>query len=101
MSREEPNALIKCPIDWISDQIELSRLIDIVNQRFGTEFKPADQLFFDRIREEAVADTQIQQAVMGLRTPTVAWSCPFSRCEEGWPTGAGPRRTQDAAYSPR
>jgi len=46
------------------EQIELSRLIDIVNQRFGTEFKPADQLFFDQIREEAVADTQIQQAAM-------------------------------------
>jgi hypothetical protein len=46
------------------EQIELSRLIDIVNVRFGTEFKPADQLFFDQIREEAVADTQIQQAAM-------------------------------------
>jgi type I restriction enzyme R subunit len=31
------------------EQIELSRLIDIVNERFGTEFKPADQLFFDQI----------------------------------------------------
>ena len=46
------------------EQIELSRLIDIVNQRFGTEFKPADQLFFDQIKEEAVADTHIQQAAM-------------------------------------
>jgi type I restriction enzyme R subunit len=46
------------------EQIELSRLIDIVNERFGTEFKPADQLFFDQIREEAVADTHIQQAAM-------------------------------------
>jgi type I restriction enzyme, R subunit len=46
------------------EQIELSRLIDIVNQRFGTEFKPADQLFFDQIREETVADTHIQQAAM-------------------------------------
>jgi type I restriction enzyme, R subunit len=46
------------------EEIELSRLIDIVNQRFGTEFKPADQLFFDQIRDEAVADTQIQQAAM-------------------------------------
>jgi type I restriction enzyme, R subunit len=44
------------------EKIELSRLVDIVNQRFGTEFKPADQLFFDQIREEAVADTHIQQA---------------------------------------
>ena len=46
------------------EQIELSRLIDIMNERFGTEFKPADQLFFDQIREEAIADTQIQQAAI-------------------------------------
>jgi len=44
------------------EQVELSRLIDVINQRFGTDFKPADQLFFDQIREEAVSDTAIQQA---------------------------------------
>ena len=49
------------------EQIELSRLIDIVNERFGTEFKPADQLFFDQIREEAIADTHIQQAAMRMQ----------------------------------
>jgi len=47
------------------EQIELSRLIDIVNQRFGTEFKPADQLFFDQIREETVPDTQIRSSSTG------------------------------------
>jgi len=46
------------------EQVELSRLIDVVNQRFGTDFKPADQLFFDQIKEEAVADTAIQQAAI-------------------------------------
>jgi type I restriction enzyme, R subunit len=45
-----------------SEEIELSRLIDVVNDRFGTDFKPVDQLFFDQIREEAAADTTIQQA---------------------------------------
>jgi type I restriction enzyme, R subunit len=44
------------------EEVELSRLIDVVNDRFGTDFKPADQLFFDQIKEEAVADTAIQQA---------------------------------------
>ncbi len=44
------------------DEIELSRLIDRLNERFGTEFKPGDQLFFDSIREDAVADSGIQQA---------------------------------------
>ena len=45
-------------------QIELSKLIDILNERFGTDFKPADQLFLDSIREDAVADAGIRQAAM-------------------------------------
>ncbi len=44
------------------EQIELSELIDILNERFGTEFKPADQLFLDQIREEAAADDSLRQA---------------------------------------
>ena len=44
------------------DEIELSKLIDILNDRFGTEFKPGDQLFFESIREDAVADSSIRQA---------------------------------------
>jgi type I restriction enzyme R subunit len=46
------------------EQVELSRLIDRINERFGTDFKPVDQLFFDQIKEEAVSDTAIQQAAM-------------------------------------
>lgn len=44
------------------DDIELSKLIDILNDRFGTEFKPGDQLFFESIREDAIADKTLQQA---------------------------------------
>jgi type I restriction enzyme R subunit len=44
--------------------IELSELIDILNERFGTEFKPGDQLFFDSIREDAVADDKLRQAAV-------------------------------------
>lgn len=43
-------------------KIELSQLIDILNDRFGTEFKPGDQLFFDSIREDAVSDTYLREA---------------------------------------
>lgn len=43
-------------------QVELSRLIDLINERFGTDFKPADELFFNQIREEAVADESLRQA---------------------------------------
>jgi len=44
------------------EQIELSQLIDLLNQRFGTDFKLADQLFLDQIREEATADDTLRQA---------------------------------------
>lgn len=46
------------------DEIELSKLIDILNERFGTEFKPGDQLFFESIREDAVADNSLRQAAV-------------------------------------
>jgi len=46
------------------EQIELSKLIDILNERFSTEFKPADQLFFDSIKEDAVADSDLRQAAL-------------------------------------
>jgi type I restriction enzyme R subunit len=47
-----------------ADEIELSKLIDLLNERFGTEFKPADQLFFDSIREDAMADGDLRQAAL-------------------------------------
>lgn len=43
-------------------EIELSRLIDILNDRFGTEFTRADQLFFDAIIEDAKADESLRRA---------------------------------------
>jgi type I restriction enzyme R subunit len=43
-------------------EVELSRLIDVINERMGTEFKPADELFFNQIQEEAVADESLRQA---------------------------------------
>jgi type I restriction enzyme, R subunit len=46
------------------EEITLSGLIDILNDRFGTEFKPADQLFFDSIKEDAVADADIRQVAL-------------------------------------
>ena len=34
----------------------------MINERFGTEFTQADELFFHEIRAEAVADESIRQA---------------------------------------
>ena len=42
----------------------MSSLIDVINRRFGTDFKLADQLFFEQIKEEAASDTLIQQAAL-------------------------------------
>jgi type I restriction enzyme R subunit len=44
------------------EKIELSRLIDLINDRFGTQFTPRDELFFDQVREDAIADEGLQQA---------------------------------------
>lgn len=45
-------------------KIELSQLIDLLNERFGTDFKPGDQLFFDSISEDAVSDRYLREAAM-------------------------------------
>ena len=44
------------------DEIRLSELIVILNERFGTDFTEADQLFFDQIEAEAKEDDNLRQA---------------------------------------
>lgn len=44
------------------EAVPLSRLIDVVNDRFGTDFNQADQLFFDQIVEAAISDAALKQA---------------------------------------
>lgn len=44
--------------------VPLSQLIGVLNERFGTDFKPADQLFFDSIKEDALADNGLRQVAM-------------------------------------
>jgi type I restriction enzyme R subunit len=43
-------------------EIQLSRLIDKLNDRFGTDFKPADQLFFDQVAESAADNETLKTA---------------------------------------
>ena len=43
-------------------EIHLSELIDLLNERFGTDFTQADQLFFDQIQEEAIENEDLQKA---------------------------------------
>jgi len=44
-----------------AEAVPLSRLIDVVNDRFGTDFNQADQLFFDQIVEAAISDAALKQ----------------------------------------
>ncbi|HZZ84318.1 MAG TPA: type I restriction endonuclease [Anaeromyxobacteraceae bacterium] len=44
-----------------SEDVKLSEIIEILNDRFGTDFTRADQLFFDSVIAEATADEQVQQ----------------------------------------
>lgn len=46
------------------EPMPLSQLIDVVNERFGTDFNQADQLFFDQIVEAAMADEGLRQAAV-------------------------------------
>ena len=44
--------------------VPLSQLIDIVSERFSTDFNQADLLFFDQVVEAAMANDGIQQAAV-------------------------------------
>ena len=44
------------------EAVMLSSLVEKLNERFGTDFTEADQLFFDQIRLSAEASEQIQEA---------------------------------------
>ena len=44
------------------EEIRLSELIKILNDRFGTDFTEADQLFFDQIQQEAMESDHLRQA---------------------------------------
>ena len=47
----------------VADQdVALSSLVEKLNERFGTDFTEADQLFFDQIRVSAEASETIQEA---------------------------------------
>ena len=39
-------------------------LIEVLNERFGTNFTPADQFFFDQVHAEAIGREDIQQAAL-------------------------------------
>jgi type I restriction enzyme R subunit len=42
------------------EKAPLSEIIDVLNERFGTEFEEADRLFFEQIEAELVKDETLQ-----------------------------------------
>jgi len=44
------------------EEVQLSTLVEKLNERFGTEFVLADQLFFDQVRETAIANEQLRRS---------------------------------------
>ncbi len=61
--RSRSTAQPKSAAAFVTKQpVPLSQLIDVVNERFGTDFNQADQLFFDQIVEAAMADMALRQA---------------------------------------
>ena len=46
------------------EEIALSSLVERLNERFGTDFTVADQLFFDQIRASAEKDENIAEAAL-------------------------------------
>ena len=46
--------------DYAADEEALSKIINTLNDRFGTEFTEADQLLFDQIEHELVSNQEIQ-----------------------------------------
>jgi type I restriction enzyme R subunit len=44
------------------EQVLLSRIVDVLNERFGTEFTNADELFWDQVGADATADEALRDA---------------------------------------
>jgi type I restriction enzyme R subunit len=44
--------------------LPLSQIIDVVNQRFGTQFKDEDRLFLEQIKEKACSDARVVQTAL-------------------------------------
>jgi type I restriction enzyme, R subunit len=64
-----------------NEYVTLSILIDKLNERFGTDFKLADQLFFDQVAETAIANETLQEAAKANSLENFAFV--FNRVLEG------------------
>ena len=67
--KEGEAAWVKSPTEVGSgkakdEAIPLSEIIQVLNERFGTEFKEEDRLFFQQIKERAINNNQVIQTAL-------------------------------------
>ncbi len=55
---------------------KLSNIINVLNDKFGTEFNEADKLFFDQLEEELFLDVKLKE--WALANPSDAFKFPFN-----------------------
>jgi type I restriction enzyme R subunit len=63
------NTPIYGPVDVGTGQTEpereeLSKIIEIVNERFKTDFTEADELFFDSVKQDAMQDSHVRDSAL-------------------------------------
>lgn len=56
------------------EDAQLSEIIDVLNQRFGTEFDEADKLFFDQIEAELMQDTTLEAQALANKMDTFKYA---------------------------
>jgi type I restriction enzyme R subunit len=44
------------------EQVPLSQVVQVLNERFGTNFTATDELFWEQVRDDALANQNLQQA---------------------------------------
>jgi type I restriction enzyme R subunit len=68
--------------------VTLSQLIDMLNERFVTDFNQADQLFFNQLVDAAIADGALKQA-----------AATFQKLVTGWMSSEAHKRLREEARS--
>jgi type I restriction enzyme R subunit len=61
------------------ERARLSEIVDTLNERFGTTFTRADQLFFDQVKEEAKVDDDIVEQALANQFENFAVSSSLRR----------------------
>jgi type I restriction enzyme R subunit len=58
----------------MEEKAVLSEIIDILNERFGTNFEQADKLFFDQIEAELVLDETLKKQAQANKIDTFKYA---------------------------